>query len=82
MSWENQAFENQWIPLSTAMPQDGQRVQVFYHINCVWATWSAEMRAFVVGPNSVVLAGVTHWRKGPAQTDGLLASGDNGQLSD
>ena len=80
MSWQNQAWDNQWIPLETAKPEMYRRVQVWVEIGAIWATWSPNIQAFV-GDDNQVLRWVTHWRKGPAETDGLL-SGDNNALSD
>ena len=79
--WDEQSLENRWIPLSTAGPETHQRVQVSVGGGVVWATWLANVQVFVDDDNQV-LSGITHWRNGPSQTDGLLAPADIGQLPD
>ena len=74
-AWQNHTLSNEWTPLATATPDPWQRVQVWFHPASVWASWNPVIRAFI-SDDGHVLHGVTHWRKGPAQTDGLLAAGD------
>ena len=80
-TWQNQTLANEWIPLTDSTPDAWQRVQVWFLFAFKWATWNPVIRVFV-SDDGHILHGVTHWRKGPAQTDGLLASGDNNALSD
>lgn len=72
--WSKHTWRNEWNPIESSRPQVGQRVEVWVFIDSIPAVYCADGRFRTQDGREI--ANITHWRNGPAQTDGLLAPGE------